>query len=113
MARRPSSRRTVRLSNQARRALAPVPFLQNITAVAVNPLVGYPPRVWPWRNVPTAWYPNVGVAVPVVIARNPNMVWAGGRWPRFDNSRGRPDLDDYFGAQCSGAQKQSKGRTDQ
>jgi hypothetical protein len=94
-------------------ALAPVPFYQNITTVAVNPPMGYPPRVWPRRNVPTAWYPHVGAIHIVVIAGNPNMVWAGGRWPCFDDGCGRPDLDDHFGAQCAGAQEQPEGGTDQ
>jgi hypothetical protein len=93
--------------------LAPAPFHQNPTTVALDPPVGYPPLVWPWWNFPTAWYPSVGGAVPVMIAANPNMVWAGGRWPCFDNSRGRPDLDDHFGAQRSGAQEQPEGGTDQ
>jgi hypothetical protein len=84
-------------------ALAPVPFHHDPTAVAVNPPVGDPPRAWMWRDVPTARYPSVGVAVPIMIARNPNIVWTGARWRSFDDSHGRPNRDNHFGKNCSGA----------
>jgi hypothetical protein len=73
-----------------------MPFYQNITAVAVNPPVSYPPRVWPGRNVPAACRPRIGVAVPGMIARNPYIVWTWRRWPCFDYSHRGPDRDNHF-----------------
>ena len=73
-------------------------FHQNVTIVAVNPAMGYPPGVGPRWKFPTAWYPYVSAAVPAMIARNPDMVRTGTRYPSFDNWRGGPDADDHFGA---------------
>jgi len=86
---------------------------QKPTAVAANPAMGYPPRVRPGRKFPMAWYPYVGVAVPAMIARNPNVVSAGARYPCLDNWCGRSDSDNYFCVDRSGAQKQPEGRADQ
>jgi len=102
-----------RAINRAFSDLAPAPFHKNPTAVAANPAMGYPPRVRPGRKFPMAWYPYVGVAVPAMIARNPNVVWAGARYPCLDNWCGRSDSDNYFCVDRSGAQKQPEGRADQ
>jgi hypothetical protein len=94
--------------------LAPAPFHQNIATVAVNPTMGYPPGVRPWRNIPTAWYPYVGAVHIVVIAANPNIVWTRGRRPCFDNCRGWPTLITTSAYSAVPALKSNpKGRTDQ
>jgi len=68
----------------------------------VDPLVGYPSGVRVGRALPAAAYPYVSVAVPTVIARNPNITLAGGRRPCFDYGRRGSDLDHDIGTEGAG-----------
>jgi hypothetical protein len=56
--------------------------------LAVNPAVGHPMRARMRRAIPASGYPHISVAVPVVVARDPNITRMG-RWSIVLNNGGR------------------------
>ena len=75
--------RAARHANEGRahvplcRFLAPVPFHQNVTSAAVNPVVFHPSGVRARRQFPSSWDPHIGIAIPTMVAGDPNMIPAG------------------------------------
>ena len=78
-----------------------------------EPIYGPPALPRMWGDFPASRHPYVSAIHIVVIAADPNIVRAGSGYPRFDNRRGRSNLDDHLGAHGADAQEQPKGRTDQ
>jgi hypothetical protein len=75
------------------RVLAPVTFDQHPASVAVNPAMRGPAGVGPWGNFIMAGAPHVGVAVPTMVALNPDMTGARGRSGMFHHDGGWCDAD--------------------
>jgi len=75
--------------------LAPVSFDPNVFAVAMVPVAFDPASVWMWRRNVLAGDPNVGVAVPAMIAGVPGpvAVLVRRRWNHFVRTRRRANGD--------------------
>jgi len=65
------------------------------------------------RTLPTARHPYVSIAVPTVIAWNPDKAWAWGYGTCFHNCRGGGDPDNDLGTEHARGQQKSEYRTNQ
>ena len=80
-------------------------FDEDVPVVAVIPSWGHPHRVRMGRHFPAALFPDVRIAVPTMVATDPDVIPAGRgtavldhcfRWSNFDNdvsSVSRADSD--------------------
>ncbi len=73
--------------------LAPVPFDQHPSAMAVHPMVPHPNRIRPRRTIPPARHPYVACAIPAVITTDPDVSTARRRTVVFHNRGRRPDAN--------------------
>ena len=83
-------------------------FLQDVSAVAMDPAMGYPMLPGMRGTVIAAGSPNVATAVPAVIACNP-FISRAGTWARMlDHGDGRCDAYNNLRVSGSGQQAQSE-----
>jgi hypothetical protein len=90
-----------------------VPLHQNIAAVPVNPVMGYPPGMRPRWLFPPSGDPHVSFAIPIVISLNPHMVAA--RWitPLFDYYSRWRDPNHKIGRRGAEGQRAGKKQSNQ
>src|SRR5690349_4976753 len=60
-------------------------------------MMRHPPTVPPGRSFPSSGDPYVSVAIPRMVAGNPNIIAAGYRPTALDNRARRPNPDKDFG----------------
>jgi hypothetical protein len=90
--------------------LAPASVDQYITVAAMYVTRGNPHGVFTRRNFPTSVLPHVGVSVPPVIARNPNVPPTRSMFPTFMNGNGRSHTNDNFSLGRYQSQRKTKER---
>jgi hypothetical protein len=84
--------------------LAPAAFVPDVAAAFFAPLTGDPYGSAMWRTAILAVDPDVGVAVPAVVAGDPDIAFVGWGGDDFDFVRRRwADADDDLGVCVSGA----------
>ena len=88
--------------------LAPVAFDQDVTAIAMDPVMGNPTRVRMRRTIPAAGNPDVTGAIPAVIAIDPDKFRAWARAARFNDGSGRSYTDHNL--RKRGGRQQSSGK---
>lgn len=76
--------------------LSPAAFDKHPATVPVNPSRTHPDRMRAGRLFPASRNPGVGIPIPTVIARDPDMAAARSHGTLLDNSGWRPDLDNHF-----------------
>ncbi len=76
--------------------LTPPTFHEHVTIMPVTPSRRHPNRMFPWRNIPPARFPDIRMSVPAMIAANPNMPRARTRGPMLDDDLRRSDADHHF-----------------
>jgi hypothetical protein len=88
-----------------------VTFYPDVFAVAMLPASSDPASVGVWRLNVFAWNPNIGVAVPTVIAGVPGpiAVLRWGHWNDFAWTRWRADGDVDLSAGTCGSYSEKKG----
>ena len=92
--------------------LAPVPLDQNVAAVSVNPVMGYPVGTHPWWLFPPSLDPNVMSAIPIVISLNPHMVAARPRAPPLDHHARWRDANHNLACHSAEGQRACKNQSD-
>ena len=68
--------------------LAPVSFAHLPVVVHTYPAVPLPMRAWVWRPVIVPIYPDIMIAIPAVISRDPHVAGFRGRTGMFHNHSG-------------------------
>jgi hypothetical protein len=86
-----------------------VSFVPNVAAAFLVPLSGNPYSAMVGRTTVFAVYPDIFMPIVAVIARNPNITFAGG-WDDFDRTRWRwTDADYNLCAGCTNREEECAG----
>ena len=73
--------------------LAPVAFFENPAIVAVNPMMGNPVPTGVGWTIPAAGCPDVAIAVPAMVAVDPNISAIRRWWTALNDGGRRSDAD--------------------
>jgi hypothetical protein len=92
--------------------LPPISFHQNITAIAAYIMMRDPVGVRPRRLFPPPRGPCIGVAVPTMVAANPNMLAARRRSAPLNNHMRRRDVNHNIGSSGTKDQRTRKNQSD-
>ena len=88
--------------------LSPVTFRINIPVMPMRVSGSYPYRMGAWRFFPSASLPTVGVAIPAVVAADPDMIPARSRGTMLPDADRRPKP--YYDLSTSGCYPKGKAK---